>query len=69
MYDYIYENTRRISYKSGAQFIPVCEKCGRYVKPNKSIKVNDSTGLKDEPNAKCSKCGNTKMLFEGFFSD
>lgn len=64
-----YENTRRITYEGGALFVPVCIKCGRYVTPHKSIKVNDSTGLKDEPNAKCSKCGRTFMIFEGFLGD
>ncbi len=59
--------SRRITYAGGAVFIPKCEKCGKYVKPDKSIKII-STGLKDEPNATCSKCGRTKMLFEGFFA-
>ena len=62
-----YENVRRIQYQpSGATFVPVCEKCGRFVKANDVIHCNDITGLKDEPNAQCKKCGPTKMLFEGF---
>ena len=64
---YEYENTRRVVYKSGATFVPVCEKCGRYVKPYKKIYINEITGLKDHPNAWCKKCGKTKMIFEGFF--
>lgn len=64
-----YENTRRVAYKSDedgdAVFVPVCEKCGRFVKANETIRVNGN-GLADEPNAICSKCGPTKMLFEGF---
>ena len=69
---YEYENTRRIVFDCGEQmgnavFIPVCEKCGRFVKANDSIVVNQDIGLKKEPNAKCSKCGNVEMLFEGFF--
>ena len=68
---YEYENTKRITVNFGdvigkAVFVPVCSKCGRFVKPNKTIRAN-CAGLKDEPNAKCSKCGDTKMLFEGFF--
>ena len=55
-----------IHYTGGATFIRVCEKCGRIVKPNKYIRVNDLHGLKDEPNAMCSKCGPTNMLFQGF---
>lgn len=66
MSDYQYENMRRVSYNGGAVFIPVCETCFRIVKARPEIHVNDETGLKDEPNADCSKCGPTKMLFEGF---
>ena len=67
-----YENVRRISYGfrdniGVAQFIPVCIQCSRFVKPDKSIKTNEITGLIDKPNATCKKCGRTKMLFEGFF--
>lgn len=70
---YEYENFKRIRYldESGsfgdAIFIPVCPNCGRFVKANKRIKVSEMQGLKDEPNAKCKKCGNVKMPFEGFF--
>lgn len=61
-----YENVRRIVYGEGATFVPVCTKCGRFVKPDKTIQVNDYKGLRDQPNATCTKCGRTKMLFEGF---
>jgi hypothetical protein len=47
-------------------FVPVCEKCRQFVRPNKTILTNEITGLKDAPNASCKKCGRTKMLFEGF---
>lgn len=64
---YEYENVRRIVYGSeGASFIPVCEKCGRFVKANKMVRYNEINGLIDEPNATCSKCGPVKMIFEGF---
>ena len=64
-----YENVRRVCYgEDGATFVPVCTKCGRFVKANKTILVSEGLGLKDEPNAVCKKCGPTKMLFEGFFS-
>lgn len=66
MSDYAYENMRRVSYEGGAVFIPVCERCFRIVKNRPTIQVNDAIGLKNEPNADCSKCGPTKMLFEGF---
>lgn len=54
-----------ISYDD-AQFIRVCEKCGRFVKPDESIIVNEITGLSKEPNATCKKCDRTTMLFQGF---
>ena len=62
-----YENVRRVTYESGATFVPVCEKCGRFMKADAHIMVNDYTGLADQPNATCSKCGHVKMLFEGFY--
>ena len=65
--DYQYENMRRINYEGGAIFVPVCAKCGRFVKADKTIFVNDETGLKKQPNATCKKCGRTEMIFEGFF--
>lgn len=60
-----YENTRRIEYEEGAVFVPVCERCGRFVKAHPTIKINDA-GLHPAPNADCRKCGPTRMLFEGF---
>lgn len=60
-----YEGVRRVIYGEGATFIPVCETCGRFVRPDPIVLVN-GRGLKDEPNADCSKCGRVKMLFEGF---
>lgn len=64
-----YENTRRVSYDFGdgigvAVFVPVCEKCSRYVKPGK-VWAGEA-GLKPGPNAECRRCGPTEMLFEGF---
>lgn len=66
MIDCFYENMRRISYEGGAVFVPVCQTCGRFVRADKTVLVNDCTGLKNQPNASCSKCGRTKMVFEGF---
>lgn len=65
--DYSYENMKRIVFEGGATFVPVCEKCGRFVKADESVEVNEITGLRDQPNADCRKCGRTKMLFEGFY--
>ena len=67
---YEYENLRRISYPDdyhgNAIFVPVCPKCGRFVKADDSIFINDS-GLKKQSNATCKKCGRIEMPFEGFF--
>jgi hypothetical protein len=64
-----YAGTRRVGYEGGAVFVPVCETCGRFVKADKSILTNDSVGLSPGPNATCSKCGRTRMLFEGFIGE
>lgn len=62
-----YQDTRRVVYgEDNATFVPVCEKCGRYVKADKTVKISEIHGLSEEPNATCSKCGRTHMLFEGF---
>ena len=67
--DFEYVEGPRTQYEGGAVFVRVCEKCGRFVKPDKAVSVNEYTGLVDKPNATCSKCGRTKMLFEGFVGD
>ena len=67
MVDYEYENVRRIVYEGGATFVPVCEKCGRFVKADKTVEVSEMNGLKKQPNASCKKCGRVEMLFEGFY--
>lgn len=64
-----YEDVRRVSYESGAVFVPVCRTCGRFVKADATIMVSDWGGLKKQPNATCSKCGRTEMLFEGFIGE
>ena len=62
-----YEGVRRIVYggDEGATFIPVCVKCGRFVKPDKQVYVGERN-LRPGANADCKKCGRTEMLFEGF---
>lgn len=61
-----YKNIRRIQYEDGATFVPVCESCGRFVKADPAIMVNDDVGLHPGPNADCAKCGRTRMPFDGF---
>jgi hypothetical protein len=48
-------------------FVRRCPVCMRFVKPDLSVYANDSCGLKDKPNATCSKHGRVKMIFGGFF--
>lgn len=60
-----YESTRRITYEGGATFVPVCKKCGRFVKADAHVYESEA-GLAQQPNATCKKCGRTEMLFEGF---
>jgi len=66
-----YESVRRVVYGEkgseweGATFIPVCEKCSRFVKPDKMMRFKNET-ISNKNNATCSKCGRTHMLFEGF---
>lgn len=62
----MYENARRIQFEEGATFVPVCENCGRFVKADDQVMVNEETGLHPGPNATCKKCGRTRMWFDGF---
>jgi hypothetical protein len=63
-----YESIRRVVYGDDerATFVPVCSICGRFVRADDSIQMNDEIGIMRVPNATCSKCGRTEMLFEGF---
>jgi hypothetical protein len=61
-----YESVRRVVYgEDRATFVPVCFKCGRFVKADATVYTNDN-GLRPGPNAYCARCGRTEMLFEGF---
>jgi hypothetical protein len=62
---YDYPNTRRITYDEGATFVPVCPKCGRFVKPDATVVVSDD-GLRPGANATCKRDGRVEMPFEGF---
>jgi hypothetical protein len=61
------EGVRRVSYGSEcATFVPVCCECGRFVKSDKCIEINEVTGISNDFNATCARCGRTHMIFEGF---
>lgn len=63
---YEYEGFRRQTYEGGLVFVPVCPKCGRFVKADETVTVNGLGEYVKEPNATCSKCGRIEMIFEGF---
>lgn len=71
---------RRICYPDrdegeeyGATFVPVCPKCGRFVRPDPTMSF-EYRGVSSyspyivpvEPNATCGRCGRVGMPFEGF---
>ena len=68
-----YEGVRRIVYGDkgggeagdGAAFIPVCEKCGRFVRADPQLTF-DFNGQPVGDTATCKRCGRTTMLFEGY---
>jgi len=61
-----YTGVRRQRYEGGATFVPICRECFRFVTVDAQITVNGFGELVKQPNATCSKCGRTQMLFEGF---
>jgi len=61
-----YSDCRRVCYGEGATFIPVCEKCGRFVKADEIVRFDCDGQLVDPANATCKKCGRIKMIFEGY---
>lgn len=66
MSDFEYQGIRRIKTEDGAFFVPVCDKCGRFVKPYDEICFDGN----DQPvgsNATCSIHGEVSMLFEGYY--
>lgn len=66
-----YENLRRVTYGDEADdcglmvFVPVCVRCGRFVKADKAVRPKDAQ--EDRPTATCKKHGRVAMHFEGFF--
>ncbi len=52
-------------YYEGATFVPVCQRCHRFVKADASMRFQNDT-IAEGPNAWCSRCGRISMIFEGF---
>jgi len=67
----MYANIKRIVYEGGMWFLPVCPKCGRFVKADKVLEVLHNKWTDEDkigkPNATCKKCGRIQMPFEGYF--
>lgn len=66
-----WEGIRRVSYGVGDDeiyFVPVCEKCGRFVKARATVR-RDQDGPTLGPTADCKKCGPTTMPFDGYAGD
>ena len=64
----MYSEDRTICYGEDdemgiAVYVPKCSRCGRYVKADARVRPLRE---KDD-NATCSKCGRTRMWFQGFF--
>lgn len=67
MSDFAYEGVRRVVYgEERAQFVPVCVKCGRFVKAPETICLDGLIPPTNPTHTTCSRCGPTRMLFEGF---
>lgn len=66
IHDFAYEGVPRKVYgESGACFIPVCPTCGRFVKADETVWINEAKGPRG-PNATCKRCGRIDMPFEGY---
>ena len=64
--EYEYPELRRVVYgEDRASFLPVCPKCGRFVKPHSTITFGGDDQPKG-PNADCKRCGPVEMPFEGY---
>jgi hypothetical protein len=63
--DFEYTDVHRIQYGDGATFIPICEKCRRFIKPPANIKF-DHQGQPIGLYANCTNCGATTMPWEGY---
>lgn len=63
-----YPNLRRVTYDFGesgmAVFVPVCPKCGRFVKAGMVFVTGSHVA---GHNAVCKHCGPVEMPFEGWF--
>jgi ribosomal protein S27AE len=56
-----------ITYGDGPTFERTCPKCGRFVKADKTIKVNGFDEVVKKKNATCKRCGRVEMILIGYF--
>jgi hypothetical protein len=66
MSDFEYQGVRRIKTDDGATFVPVCNKCGQFVKPYPEL-CFDGEGQPFGTNATCKQHGEVQMIFEGYY--
>lgn len=63
-----YVGSPRVGYAGGAVCVRTCPVCGRFVKADDQVLVND-WGLKAAANATCAVHGRVQMPFEGFMGE
>ena len=63
-----HENLQRVIYGDGGPiFLPVCPKCGRFVKADEEYAFSFEARIdENKENADCKKCGRVAMPFEGW---
>ena len=52
-----------------ACFVPVCPKCGKFVKAGIVLMNIDGVVDLKKPNATCKRCGEVTMPFDGYYSN
>lgn len=50
----------------GATFVRECPNCGRFVKADEEVYLNELGETRDHACATCSKCGRVDMTFVGY---
>ena len=61
-----YEGVRRVVFGEGATFVPVCPKCGRFVRVHETATFKGESEQPFGDNATCKRCGPVAMPFEGY---
>ena len=60
--------TPMVSYLGGTTFARVCPVCGRFVKADKTVRVNGFEGVDEtKPNTTCKRHDRVAMPFVGYY--